>query len=124
LNLKPTAIALGLALALIAGCGGTRAEFWGRAVPDDVTRAGIGDILADPLEYNGKVVVTEGTVTGECAEGCTFWLEDATGRIYVTTTEGRFAIPPLAGRKLRVFGHVTTRDGTPTIIALGATRAN
>ena len=123
LNLRTAAVACGLVLALAAGCGG-RIEAWGRAVPEDVTRVGIGDILADPVEYNGKIVVTEGTVTGECAEGCSFWLESEAGRVFITTTEGGFAIPPLAGQKLRVFGHVLTRDGTPTIIALGATRAS
>lgn len=107
-------------LTLVAGCGGSRAEVWGRAVPGDVPAATIAQILAEPETFNGRLVETEGRIVRECPSGCWFWLRDEGGEFYITTHQSNFAIPQLVGKKLRVYGHVITQDNVPQMLAIGA----
>jgi hypothetical protein len=70
---------LGTALILLAGCAGVTP---------------IGDLLANPSEYNGKSVKVKGEVTksiGALVAGI-YAVRDNTGELYVVTDKG--APPP------------------------------
>lgn len=64
----------------------------------------IGELRSDPRKYEGKVVTIEGTVTASAnilfIKG--FWIEDATGKIFVSP---RGAVPK-EGEVVRVRGRL------------------
>lgn len=76
----------------------------------------IGDILLNATDYEGKMVVIEGTIETECPSGCWFILDDGTASIYVDILPNNFVIPQKRGEDAKVYGEVTIKDGDPMII--------
>lgn len=111
-------LVLGLAVLPAAGCGSRKPQFYGKAIPEEIARTPLADVAANPASYNGKIVVLTGTIGSECTSACDFFVEDSGVRVHVTTAPG-FTPPSLAGRKVRVYGHVITQENVPTVIVLG-----
>jgi hypothetical protein len=76
----------------------------------------IGNILLNATDYEGKMVVIEGTIETECPSGCWFILDDGTASIYVDILPNNFVIPQKRGEDAKVYGEVTIKDGDPMII--------
>jgi hypothetical protein len=76
----------------------------------------IGNILLNATDYEGKMVVIEGTIETECPSGCWFILDDGTASIYVDILPNNFVIPQKRGEDAKVYGEVTIKEGDPMII--------
>jgi hypothetical protein len=76
----------------------------------------IGDVLLNATDYDGKMVVIEGTIETECPSGCWFILDDGTASIYVDILPNNFVIPQKRGEDAKVYGEVIIKDGDPMII--------
>jgi hypothetical protein len=81
----------------------------------------IGDILANPGAYEGKVVTVEGKITNECPSGCWFFVQMGGGNsvIYVDTKDAGFAIPQYIGRNVTAEGTVVIKESRPMVRARG-----
>jgi len=111
-------LALGLAVLPAAGCGSRKPQFCGKAIPEEIAPVPLSDVAANPGNYNGKIVVLAGRIGSECASACDFFVEDSGVRVHATAEPG-FTPPGLAGRKVRIYGHVITQENVPTVIVLG-----
>lgn len=70
----------------------------------------VGDILANPQQFDRKTVQVEGKIIEECPAGGWFMLKDAAGVIFVNLHPSYFAIPQAVGSNVIAEGKVK-RDG-------------
>ena len=75
-----------IGFVVLPGCGEDR-ENSGEAISAVIIKVGtsaaparIGDILADPADYLGRMVRLEGKIVWECPDGCELHLQDETAR--------------------------------------------
>lgn len=74
----------------------------------------IGEIMAAPDQYMGKMVVVKGKLFDVCQDmGCWFSIKDKTGAIYVNLNMGiKFTLPKKSNDYIAlVFGKVTNEGG-------------
>lgn len=102
---------------LLLGCG-TKVGLYGQEITETNTTQ-IGDILARPDQFAGKIVKLEGKITEECPAGGWFMLKDKTGIIYVNLHPSYFAIPQAVGQKVVAQGIVKKEGSRIEIIGKG-----
>ena len=106
-------ILLGLALA---GCA---AEKYGSGIDGAVRKVQVKDIMLYP-ELQGKRVTLEGKIVTQCmSNGCWFFLEDGTGKVFVNLAPGNLSLPDKMGRPAKVTGIVSTAKDAYQVIAEG-----
>ena len=92
----------------------------GMEIPDDLEVTPLAAILEDPAAYNGKSVVMEGTISGQCPALCEFFFSDAAHTVTVWPQGYKF--PKLeTGKKVTVYANVTSGDEQVVVSALGLT---
>jgi hypothetical protein len=103
-------IVLGFALA---GCA---AEKYGSGIDSAAQKVKVKDIMLYP-ELQGKKVTLEGRIVTQCmSNGCWFFLEDGTGKVFVNLAPRNFSLPANMGKPAKVTGIVSTaRDGYQVI---------
>ncbi|HWR59070.1 MAG TPA: hypothetical protein VN328_09305 [Thermodesulfovibrionales bacterium] len=107
------AVALGLALA---GCA---AEKYGAGIDNAARKVQVKDIILYP-ELQGKRVTLEGRIATQCmSNGCWFFLDDGTGRVFVNLAPGNFSIPEKMGKNARVTGVVWSSPDGYQVVAEG-----
>jgi hypothetical protein len=100
------------AFLFLSGCS---AEKYGADIKKDAPTVKVRDIMLNPSN-NGKLVNLEGIIITQCqsADGCWIFLQDGTGRIFITTKPGGpndpapppFTLPPRTGKKAKVTGTI------------------
>jgi uncharacterized protein YdeI (BOF family) len=108
-------IALFLISAILVGCAAKNGVYGRPFSKTNITN--IGDILANPQQYERETVQIEGKIIEECPAGGWFMLKDATGVIYVDLHSSYFAIPQVVGSKVAAEG-IVKKDG-PRIYVTG-----
>lgn len=106
-------IALFLIGAIIVGCTVKKSVYGQHISETNVTS--IGDILANPEQFNQKIVRIEGKIIKECPSGGWFMLKDNAGIIYVDLHPSYFAIPQAVGSKVVAEGRVK-KDGQSVVV--------
>ena len=111
-----------LGFSVFNGCGEEK-EKAGEAISPVIAKVGtnavpakIGDIIANPDDYAGKLVKLEGRISWECPDGCELHLQDDTGVIFVALYPSGIAIPQKLGSTAIVEGKVTEGRDKLTII--------
>jgi len=104
-----------ISAAILVGCTAKK-NTYGQHI-SGTTITGIGDILANPGQFNQKIVRIEGKIIEECPAGGWFILKDATGIIYVDLHPSYFAIPQAVGSNVTAEGTIK-KDG-PRIVVVG-----
>ena len=111
-----------MGFSVFNGCG-EKKEKAGEAISPVISKVGtnavsvkIGDIIAHPAEYAGKLVRLEGRISWECPDGCELHLQDDTGVIFVALYPSGIAIPQKLGSTAIVEGKVTEGRDKLTII--------
>ena len=111
-----------MGLSVCNGCG-EKKEKAGEAISPVIAKVGtnavsakIGDIIANPDDYAGKLVKLEGRISWECPDGCELHLQDDTGVIFVALYPSGIAIPQKLGSTAIVEGKVSEGRDKLTII--------
>lgn len=103
--------------SFLSGCGNNTALYGRKITESGVTS--IGAILADPADFDGKVVKIEGDITEECPSGCWFRLKDESGIMYVNIHPSNLVIPQAQGRRAVVEGVVKKEGLKVSVIGSG-----
>lgn len=101
--------------AILIGCTAKKGVYGQPLSETNVTS--IGDILANPQQFDRKTVRIEGKIIEECPAGGWFMLKDTFGVIYVDLHPSYFAIPQVVGAKVAAEGTVK-KDG-PRVVVIG-----
>ncbi len=62
-------------------------------------------------DFAGRSVSLTGQIVMECSQGCWFFLDDGTARIYVDLSTAGLSIPQWVGKKVTVFGKIKGEGG-------------
>ena len=76
--------------------------------PATVTVRALIDRTAD---YAGRSITLTGNIAMECTQGCWFFLDDGTARIYVDLSTAGITIPQWVGKKVTVVGKIKGEGG-------------
>ncbi|MEW5746148.1 MAG: OB-fold nucleic acid binding domain-containing protein [Nitrospirota bacterium] len=108
--------ALVLVMLLATGCS---AEKYGLGVDSSSPTVMVKDIILKP-ELQGRQVTLEGKIISQCqSNGCWFFLQDATGQVFINLAPNNFALPSRMGKKARVTGVVVAGPEGYQIVARG-----
>jgi len=115
---------LALVLSLLlsaAGCRDSGAESGlrlGVEIPADQPVVELASVLEKPTDYNGRKIVMNGVISGQCASLCEFFLLD--GAHTVTVYSQGFSFPKLdRGKNVTIYALVTSGDENVVFSALG-----
>ncbi len=116
------ALAIALALALTAagmgGCGKDSGLKLGVEIPSGEPVVRLATVLDNPDEYNGRKVVMQGVVSGQCAALCEFFMLD--GAHTATIYPQGFRFPKLdRGRNVTIYAQITSGEGQVVLSAVG-----
>jgi hypothetical protein len=118
--MKRIVILCGVALGLLAltACSQAGAKY-GRAIPSEMKVSPAGEILANPVGFEGKDVLVQGKITSECPSGGWVWLKDNSGELYVNMHPTNVFIPQKVGSTVKAMGKVVLEQGRPQIVGYG-----
>ncbi len=104
---------------IIVGCSGkSGSKQLGVAAPSDVPRVTLKQVTSEPAAFDGKNVVMEGIVSGQCASLCEFTYKEGTDAV-VIFPQG-FKLPKLqTGSKVRMHAQISKGEERVVISALG-----
>ncbi len=106
-----------LLLLFTAACSGDQ---YGAGVDPQAPLVTVKDVYID-TSLQGKLVSLEGNIIGQCGapEKCWYFMEDATGRIFVNLKPANFSLPAAVGRKAKVTGTVLKTEDGYQVVAQG-----
>ncbi len=103
-------------LFLVGGCSG---EKYGAGIDPDAPKVQIKDVFLQQALI-GKKVTLEGKIVTQCeSNGCWFFLQDDTGRVYIDLSRSGFTLPALPGKRVAASGTVARREQSYLLIATG-----
>lgn len=76
----------------------------------------VRQLIDDSEEYSGQKVSLTGKIIIECTEGCWFFLDDGTGKIYVSLKEAGLDIPQKIGSQVILVGEISGSGGNLKIL--------
>lgn len=83
---------------------------------DGLKSVEISELKTNPGKYKDVMITTQGTITMECPTGCWFYMKSADGAdIKVELSYNKFAIPQVAGKKVKVEGKLIIENDQPLI---------
>ncbi|MGZ4778495.1 MAG: DUF4920 domain-containing protein [Thermoanaerobaculia bacterium] len=95
----------------------------GEAIPAEMPRVPLADVLAKPDEFTTRPFVTEGVVEKVCwIAGCWMNVAPASGKpgIHVTFKDGAFVVPRSSGgQHVRLLGKVRVTEKKASFVASG-----
>jgi len=90
----------------------------GEIVPETAPVVKLADVLAAPVDYDGKKIVLQGTVVSQCASLCDFSFQD--GARNITVYPKGFKLPQLErGKPVTVYAEVIKGEGQVVFSLLG-----
>lgn len=96
---------LSLALLGILSLTSCTAEKYGPGgLTGHVKQVKVKDILMN-ADLAGQAVSVEGSIATQCtSNGCWFFVDDGTGKLFVDLSTNNFSLPPRIGKKAKVTG--------------------
>ncbi len=73
--------------------------------------ATVRGLIDHSTDYADQAVTLTGTIAMECSQGCWFFLDDGTARIYVDLSEAGISIPQWVGSRVTVVGKIKGAGG-------------
>lgn len=102
---------------LLVSCGEKKVKL-GQAIPAGSEVIKLSDIVAAPLEYNGKTVVLKGIISGQCPSLCEFFYNEGAHKVTVFPQGYKFPKLPV-GKKVTVLASITSGNENIVFSALG-----
>ncbi len=94
---------------VFSGCKNAGGIRLGQEIPADIKPTKLTEILAQPASYNGKTVVVNGIISGQCPSFCEFFFKE--GANQVTIFPQGFKLPKLeTGKKVTVYANITSGE--------------
>jgi hypothetical protein len=63
------------------------------------------------VDYANQTVSLTGTIVVECPEGCWFFLDDGTGKLYIDLKPAGLTIPQKIGSRVTLVGKISGSEG-------------
>ena len=108
-------VVVGLLIIGLAGCGPapTPTPTPGpTAVPSgDMAAVTVRGLIDHSANYTDRSVTLTGQIVMECTQGCWFFLDDGTARIYVDLSTAGISIPQWVGSRVTVVGKIKGEGG-------------
>ncbi len=76
----------------------------------------VRQLIENSQEYTGQKVSLAGKIIVECTQGCWFFLDDGTGKIYVSLKEAGLNIPQKVGSQVILVGEISGSGGNLKIL--------
>lgn len=117
----PCALLLLALVIVVSGCGGgsTSGESSGKPQADtpDATQVRVEQIAKSPMEYDNKIVTTEGNYAVGYCSAC-FLLKDGVSAVRVEVSDTA-PLPPESRltARMKVTGKIYVANGSPNIVA-------
>lgn len=107
-------------LVILLGLVGCKSEKYGQGVDSNAPVVTVKDIFLRP-EFRGKDVTVQGSISSQCqSNGCWFFLQDATGQIFINLSPNNMTLPDRMGKQVKVTGLVAvSRDMGYHLVARG-----
>jgi uncharacterized protein YdeI (BOF family) len=104
-------------LCVTAACSG---EKYGAGVDTAAPIVTVKDVYLDRSLQDNPVTL-EGTIIGQCGspDKCWFFMQDATGRIFINLKPSKLSLPAAMGKKVRVTGMIQGDKEGYQIVAQG-----
>lgn len=107
-----------LGAILATACAERPRTQYGVAIPIDVPQEQLAAVLGNPQAFRARRLVLTGAITGVCAAGCDFVLQDGTASSPVYPVD--FKVPKrLAGTRVRLYAEVEPGKERPVISVYG-----
>lgn len=111
-------ISVTIVAIMIASAVSAHAEIYGERIAEK-NATSIGDIVANPKNYDGKTVLVKGKISAECPTGCWFNIEEKGAVLYVDINPSGFAIPQKVGHKASIEGTIQIEDDRTVLVGKG-----
>lgn len=111
------AVAVSVVFLSFTGCKDKSLKL-GQPIPTNLPVVELEKIMKSPSEYNGKNVVMQGTISGQCSSLCEFFFQD--GIHNATIFPEGYKFPKLeTGKKVKVYASITSGEDNVAFSALG-----
>lgn len=105
-------VALGISLfTALSACNGIPTATPAPAPAPTPVPATVQRLLDDAEVYSGRTISMTGTVILECTNGCWFFLDDGTGKIYIDLAVAGLHIPQKVGSRVTLIGRTSGSGG-------------
>jgi uncharacterized protein YdeI (BOF family) len=105
-----------IAFLFLSGCS---TEQYGAGINKSAPAVKVKDVILNP-SLQRQTVNLEGIIITQCqGDGCWFFLNDGTGRIFIDLKPSGIKIPPKTGKKAKVTGVVVNEGGNYMVIGHG-----
>lgn len=113
-----TAILLISSFIIFSGCAKDSALKLGTPIPKNAEIVKLTDVIAAPQQFNGKTVVLQGVISGQCPSLCEFFFKE--GPHQVTIFPQGYKFPKLPqGKPVTVLANITSGNENIVFSALG-----
>ena len=101
----------------VSGCNGGGTKL-GQEIPSGISVTKLSDILQHPTDYNGKTVLLEGIISGQCTSLCEFFFKEGASQATIYPQGYKFTKLAI-GKKVKVYTTVTSGADNVVFSALG-----
>ncbi len=109
--LEKSVLLAALLLMAAAGCVGAPTPVPPPTGISSTTPVTVRQLLDGSERYAGQTLTLTGTIILECSEGCWFFLDDGTGKIYVDLKPAGLTIPQKVGSRIVLCGKAKGTGG-------------
>ncbi len=110
-HLKLTVAVLCAVLALAVCACNTPPAPTTLATGKPATATTVRELMDHSADYADRTVNVTGTIVIECPEGCWFFLDDGTGKLYIDLQPAGLSIPQKIGSRVTLSGKLTGSGG-------------
>ena len=108
----PSCAAAPAPTATPAASGGSAVQ----AASESISPSNVRDLIDNSDKYAGKTVTITGTIALECPEGCWFFLDDGSAKIYVDLKPAGLTIPQKVGSRVILRGKIQGSGGNVQVL--------
>ncbi len=102
-------------LILLVGCASAPAPAT-QPAEQNASLVTVRQLIDNSEEFTGQKVSLTGKIIIECTQGCWFFLDDGTGKIYVSLKEAGLDIPQKVGSQVILVGEISGSGGNLKIL--------
>ncbi len=110
-------LALGLLVLGLVGCANTPVAGPAptAAAATSETKVTVRELIDHSDQYANRPLLVSGKIVMECTEGCWFFMDDGTARLYVDLKSNGLTIPQMIGAPVLVHGRISGSGGNVQI---------
>jgi hypothetical protein len=86
------------------------------STPQAATTVTVRQLIDGPEKFSGQMLSLTGKIVLECPEGCWFFLDAGTGRIYVDLKPAGLTIPQKVGSRITLLGKTKGAGGNLQVL--------